>query len=335
MPFPQTAGRHRVACVRCAGESDESGALTQAMRASGVASIIIMVLLWLCDVPYRHERVPNQPGAKRLRLTLPQTDFVTRRLEDAGVHIEWAGRVRVADRDHRLLVRGLLHIAPGSEWRGVMTRWDEEATTMHAYYKHPADAYSVKVRRVFELLAARPVNHMVDPSGHVRVARVQSPICRPFGLAHAATASEAGFCVTAVSGGAGVERRSRLLGDAVREWGFSPDDLDKALMVVVTTPIVDLVMALRWSTLILRVAWSFQPFQGFLGREWAAGHAAAAPAQAAGDGPQLEDSSAEVTCTRVDTLMDNLRRWAPVILAAAAAEGCGDEDAANEENMTL
>ena len=107
-------------------------------------------------------------------------------------------------------------------------------------------------------------------------------------------------------------------------------------MVVVTTPVVDLVMALRWSTLILRVAWKCQPFQGFPGREWAAGHAAAAPAQAAGDGVQLEDSSAEVTCTRVDTLMDNnLRRWAPAILAAATAEGGGDEDAANEENMTL
>jgi hypothetical protein len=289
-----------------------------------------MVLLWLCDVPYRSERVRNQQGAKRVRLTLPRTDFMTRVLEDSNVHIDWGGRI--TQRSTRLRVRGLLDIAPGSEWRGTLTRWDEEATTMRAYYHDPADAYFVKVRRVFELQQARPCNHLVDPSGYVRVAHMQDPICRPYGFDHAATASDRGFCVTAPAPSAclmgAVDKHPRLLGDAVRGWGFSPDDLDKALMIVVVTPIVDLVLQLRWSTLILRAAWRCQPFPGFPDREWAAMHAASAGVQPV----QLEEGSAEVTCTRVDALMDNLRRWAPAILAAATAT---DGEDATEEKMTL
>jgi len=280
-----------------------------------------MPLLWLADYAHRLERGSGLAGAKRLRLTLPDSAWLDERLDEGKVHVQRSGRVSEGTQSSAMMVRGLVEVERGSEWRGCLTAWGEEAIIMKEYYLNPADGYTVHIRHIYELSEAKAFHHIVDPKGYVRVAKLNDPLSRPHGFKHADTAALRGV---RVGGGGGVARHPGTVGDIIEEWGYQAADLDAALLILVVRPIVELILQRRWSTVLMRACWHHKAFPDYPDPEWAE------ETKGTYDQRQVAEVT-EITHVKMGELMKNLRRWAPAILDASA----GDNDERVEEQNSL
>jgi hypothetical protein len=290
----------------------------RARKVEGFAvSLLIMVLLWLADIPYRRERafVCTATGAKRQRLTLPLPQWLSDRFEIAGVNVntvEWNGSFQI-------VVRALLNVSRGEEWRGSLTPWDSEAYVMHEYYGFPSDAYSIGVDGFLKLDRPVPLLHVWDDKGFLRTPQLHRPMFKPHGFTHGEAATMTG---TISHASADVQAQASVA-EAVRRWGLQAADLDGALVLGIPNPIVELLLLHRqWHTLLLRATWKLRPFADYPADAWVDQIGREGGADAA------RVAHVEVTYSKVDALMRNLRRWAKIITAAAEDE----EEAAAEEN---
>lgn len=281
--------------------------------------ICTMVLLWLADIVCRSERATNHRGAKRQRLTLPESTWLSDKLA-AG---RWSGRMDT--RENHILVRGLLDVQHGTEWRGLLTRWSKEAMTMREYYQNPADGYTGLIRNAFALSSPQPLHHVQDHLGFVRVAKVKHPILRPHGFAHADRGESNGARL--VIDGDSVAQLPCTVSQAIGHWGFGAADLDSAMVIVMVKPLADLVLQRRWHTIFMRASWGLRPFIGYPDHDWADANHGQFDVQPAAE------VGGELTYAKVDALMENLRRWAPVILASGEAEDAMDEQVSLEMSL--
>jgi len=281
-----------------------------------------MVLLWLADIPYRRERAAfrKASGGKRRRLTLPHPQWLSDRFETAGINadaVDWSGR-HADGADNQIMVRALLNVSRGMEWRGSLTPWDSEAYVMHEYYGFPSDAYSIGVDGFLKLARPVPLRHVWDEKGFLRQPKLFRPMFKPHGFTHGEAATMTG---TISHGSADVQAQASVA-EAVLRWGLQAADLDGALVLGVPSPIVELLLHRHWRTLLLRATWKLRPFADYPADSW--------EDRIGGDGgaDAARVAHVEVTYSKVDALMHNLRRWAKIITAAAEDE----EEAAAEEN---
>ena len=193
---------------------------------------------------------------------------------------------------------------------------------MRSYYRCPADGYTLRINRVFQLDEPAPLLHALDPKGFAREPRLKFPICRPFGFKFNDMEHRLGSRVDFAGGGEQLVYRQSSLREAIASWQFEPRDLDSALTLLIVEPIVELVLLRQWSTLLLRASWRLQPFVDYPDRDWAE--------ETSGKYDAVGVREGEVAFAKVDVLISNLRRWAPRIMDGGR-EGLHVEDVADEK----
>ena len=265
-----------------------------------------MPLLWLASVAHRSERSAQKKSAKRRRLTLVLDEWLQGRFTECGIKCDAAGPVQTEATRYKVVA--LLDIEPGTTWDGACTAWPPEAEALKRYYEHAADAYSVKVKRVFRLLEPLPLWAMVGARGLVRAATPASPVFTPAGFEPESTSHVMGHSAS----GGGDDGQARSVADVIAQWGYSAVDLSAAQAYACVDPIACAVAQGRWQWLVWLGRWQVQvnPLPGFPSEEW----------RQERSGETDVRHHAEITEGHVTALMGNLRRWLPWILAAAGED---------------
>ena len=277
-----------------------------------------MTLLWLADRIYRTERLPTQPNFARVRRQLPREPWLLQLIAESGVSIAWHGDPEL--RRDQYMVRALLLVEQGVEWDSAISQFGPAARVLHEYYSRPADAYTATIARRFVLDEARPLRaHWgLTASGIQMCVRKAAPICTPHGFSLDDASEWRGV---AVGGDAGLH--AGTLCDMLQDWDLPPECVNCAKMLIVVKPVVDLIALGQWHTLLLLASWKLRLWPDF-------------PCQPPckkrrRDDHDLEDEPPpEVHRDMVLGLMENLRRWAPAILATA-----GTADAKQAEQRSL
>lgn len=235
-------------------------------------------------------------------LLVPRLPWLEHLFEAEGVEANWS-RNRDDNLVHPFWIVGLLRVEQGIPYTGLLTQWPRETYALHEFYRRPKDGFSAKVLSIFVLDELIPVFHKFDKRSRATPLLNHDGVFLPCGLPlrilqiSGAVVGEVGGPVTV----AGVLHR----------WENPPADGIHAHML--PQPVADLAMRGRWSNLLFLTRWpqACSLFGGFPPEhvvEVANTH-------------EVLQGPAPLRLEPPQRLIDDMRRWAPMILSSY-----GDED---------
>ncbi len=260
-----------------------------------------MPVLWLCGVHHHAQRCSL--AGHRCRLHLPKVLWLERVLEEGGIDAKWNMREGEGGL-HPFAILGLIQVGAGDAYDGPLCAWPRENRVQHEYYKFPLDAFSVRVAAVFKL--AEPLRIFQKLGQRGQVSRIQGGdgLFLPCGMSYQSVGERQGEELHR-GGPLACSARDLLAG-----WGCDPRGMGSLRAIMLAQPLAELVMKRRWEHIVVLYRWlhSADLFDGF----------PPFPPRAVRRRSGEHDVALEPTVFSLrpfENLIDDLRRWAPRILA--------------------
>ena len=277
---------------------------------------LIMTIIWLCGVEHHRQRMLHH--GRRVRLRLPQVPWLEAHLQRNDVRCPW----HVSDEVdiHPSYVVGLASIAAGVEYEGPLTAWPREAYLQHEYFLRPLDAFSVSAKKVFMLAVPIPIFDKIDTRGRVSRLQAFDGICFPCGLTQSLVEGKQG-CELTASGSSPCS-----VAEVLHRWNSSPRLLGSYAALMMVRPMAELFIRRALTEIVVLCRWpgsaSLVPPSEFPRRSLL---------DLQGQHEAVADTLWPLDLDAFSCLLDDLRRWAPHIIASCAE----DEEAAAGERLRL